>query len=92
LLEPNPKVTWAQKYQTQGVAAIERQVHNAAIVDNCAYRGIFGGEQRSAAGDFDRLGYFTDCQGEIDTGGLLYLQLDSLARHHPNPGAVTLRS
>ena len=65
-----------EAHQLQKIAPVQRQINNAFVVDDRADAGVLRVEQRSTAGNFDGFGDCAHPELEIETGGLLYLQLN----------------
>ena len=63
----------------QVIAAVQRQVHNASVFDDCAEARGLGIEERRPADYFDHLRYVTDLQTEIQPGHLPHLEFDPRA-------------
>ena len=77
----------AKGNQRQEVAAVERQLHNALVVNYRADRGVFGVDQGSAAGYLNLLADFADLHDKINTHGGIDLEFHSFARGDLEAGA-----
>ena len=67
----------AERHQLQVVAAVQRQLHDAPVLDDGADRGVGRLDERRLAGDGR---HFRDCpqlDREVDARGLLHLQLEA---------------
>ena len=74
-----------QRDQLQKIPAVEREIHDATIVDNGANRRVFGINHRRAADDLHRLFDRANGEGEIQADCLLGLQLDAVSNRALKP-------
>ena len=65
----------AQRDQAQVVAAVERQLDDAPVLDDRADRRVLGGDERDGGGDFSRFRDGADVEREVDAERLLDVQL-----------------
>ena len=63
----------------QKIAAVQRQIHDALILDHRADRGVLRVEQRRAGRHLNGFGHRSDSELEVQARDLLDLQLDTAA-------------
>ena len=68
-----------EQRQRQRVAAVERQIAHAAVLDNGAERRASGVDQRSFRLNLNRFGNLTDIESDVDLRVLTYLEPDARA-------------
>src|SRR5205807_1326629 len=65
----------AESSEVDEVAAVERKIGDAFVVDDLANRAGLSGEQRSLGGGGDGFGDLAELESDVDAGLLINLQL-----------------
>jgi hypothetical protein len=65
--------------QAQVIAAIQGQLGDDLVLDDCTDRRSFGLQEIRRCGNFDRLADLTDLENDVETHGLLYLDIEWFA-------------
>ena len=71
----------AQRDELQEITAVQRQLHNALILDHGAHRRVLGRQQTRRSGDFHDFRNLPYLQRKVDSRGLLHLQLEIGTSH-----------
>src|SRR5204863_3809536 len=65
--------------ELHSVAGEDRELEDAALVDDLAEGGLGGREERRLGGDVDGFGDVADAEGHVDLDGVVDADLDVLA-------------